>query len=119
MSLYSISLFLHITGALALFGVLSLEWASLSGLRRATTTSQVGEWAGLQRAARLAGVAAATILITGIYLSATRWGAPAWVIVGFAAMATMAILGPALGRRRPCRNVRRRRTGCSFMRRAA
>jgi hypothetical protein len=101
MSLYSISLFLHIVGALALFAVLSLEWAGTYGLRRATTTGQVGEWVRLLVAPRVVGgLAALTLLISGIHLTATRWGSQGWIVVGLAAMVTVAVLGPALGARR-------------------
>jgi hypothetical protein len=100
MSLYSISLFLHIVGTLALFAVLSLEWAGLVGLRRATTAGQARDWARLLSLPRLGGPAALTVLVTGIYLTATRWGAQGWIVVGLAAMVTIAVLGPALGARR-------------------
>jgi hypothetical protein len=40
-SVYAISLFLHVVGALGIFAALGLEWAGLSNLRRATETSQV------------------------------------------------------------------------------
>jgi hypothetical protein len=48
MSLYSISLFLHIAGALGLFAVLGLEWAGLTNLRHATQVGQAREWVRLQ-----------------------------------------------------------------------
>ena len=101
MSVYSMSLFLHIVGALALFAAFGLEWASLYGLHRATVTGQVREWARLLGAPRfVGGPAALTILITGIYLSATRWGAEGWIVVALAAMVVIAVLGAALTGRR-------------------
>ena len=101
MSVYSMSLFLHIVGALALFAAFGLEWASLYGLHRATVTGQVREWARLLGAPRfVGGPAALTILITGIYLSATRWGAQGWIVVALAAMVVIAVLGAALTGRR-------------------
>ena len=101
MSVYSMSLFLHIVGALALFAAFGLEWASLYGLHRATVTGQVREWARLLGAPRfVGGPAAFTVLITGIYLSATRWGAQGWIAVALAAMVVIAVLGAALAGRR-------------------
>jgi hypothetical protein len=99
-SLYSISLFLHIVGALALCAALGLEWASVYGLRRAPTTGQARAWLGLLSAQRfVGGPAALIVLITGIHLSATRWGPQGWIVVGLAAMVAIAVLGPALGAR--------------------
>ena len=75
MSVYAIVVFLHIVGALGLFAALGLEWASLYNLRRVATAGQVREWAKLLSALRLVGgPSALTILVTGIYLMATRWG---------------------------------------------
>jgi hypothetical protein len=100
-SVYSMSLFLHIVGALALFAAFGLEWAGLYGLHRATVAGQVREWARLLGAPRfVGGPAALTVLITGIYLSATRWGAQGWIVVALAAMVVIAVLGAALTGRR-------------------
>jgi len=101
MSVYSISLFLHIVGALGLFAVLALEWAGLYHLRRATEASQVREWVRLLAAPRVVGgPAALVILVTGIYLSATRWGPQGWIVVGLAGMVVIAVLGAVLSGRR-------------------
>ena len=101
MSVYSISLFLHIVGALALFAALGLEWASLHHVRRATEVVQVREWVRLLGTTRvLGGPAALLILATGIHMTATRWGAQGWIVVGLAGMVLIAVLGAGLGGRR-------------------
>ncbi len=101
MSVYSISLFLHVVGALGLFAVLGLEWAGIYQLRRATEAGQVGEWLRLlSLAARLVGVAAVLTLITGIYMTATRWGPQGWILVGLAGMVVIAVPGGAVSGRR-------------------
>src|SRR5438552_2776004 len=83
MSVYLISLFLHIAGALGLAAVLALEWASVYGFRRATALGQAREWARLLAAPRIVGGPASLIvLVTGIHLTATRWGPQGWIIVG-------------------------------------
>jgi hypothetical protein len=101
MSLYAVSLFLHVVGAVGLGVLLSFELAGVYGLRRATTTAQATQWGsvlGIPR--RLGGAAALTVLVTGIHMSVTRWGAQGWIIVGLSAMVLIAVLGPALGARR-------------------
>src|SRR5882724_1608254 len=100
-SVYSISLFLHIVGALGFCAVLAIEWASLYNLRRATEAGQVREWIKLLGAPRfLGGPAALTILVTGIHMTATRWGPQAWIVVGLAGMVVIAVLGGAVSGRR-------------------
>jgi hypothetical protein len=100
-SIYAISLFLHIVGALGLCAVLVLEWAGLLQIRRATGTAQVREWSRLLAAPRrVGGPVALVILLTGVHLSATRWGPQGWIIVGLGGMVAIAALGAALGGRR-------------------
>ena len=101
MSVYSISMFLHIAGALGLAAVLALEWASVYGFRRATALGQAREWARLLAAPRLVGGPAALIvLVTGIHLTVTRLGPQGWIIVGLGGMLLIAVLGGALSVRR-------------------
>ena len=74
MSLYSISVFLHVVGALGIFAAIGLEWAGLANLKRATDTSQVREWLRLLAAPRtVAGPSALLVLVSGIYMTAVRW----------------------------------------------
>jgi hypothetical protein len=100
-SAYSITLFLHVVGALGLFAVLGLEWAGLYYLKRARGTAQAREWLRLVTPPGIVGGAAALLtLLTGIYLSATRWGARGWIVVGLAGMVVIAVLGAAVSGRR-------------------
>jgi hypothetical protein len=101
MSVYSIAVFLHIVGALGIFAAIGLEWAGLSNLRRATDTAQVREWVRLLAAPRtVGGPAALLVLLSGIYLSATRWGPEGWILVALGGMVVIAALGGAIGGRR-------------------
>ena len=101
MSLYSISLFLHIVGALGIFAAIGLEWAGRSNLKRATETSQVREWIRLLAAPRsVGGPSALLVLVSGIYMSATRWGPQGWTLVALAGMVGVAAVGGAVGGRR-------------------
>jgi hypothetical protein len=101
MSAYSTSIFLHIVGALGIFTAIGLEWAGLSNLRRATHTTQVREWIRLLAAPRtVGGPSALLVLVSGIYMSATRWGPQGWTIVALGGMVVIAALGGAVGGRR-------------------
>ncbi len=98
---YAIALFLHIVGALGLFVALGLEWTSLLLLRRATTTEQVRERLRIASGVRgVTGASLATLLVSGIYLTATVWGGVAWIAVALGAMVLIAMLGAALSGRR-------------------
>lgn len=101
MSVYSVSVFLHIVGAVGLFAAVALEWAGLLGLRRSRTVPQVREWAGLLRAfRRVERPAALVILVTGLYLGITRWGHHAWIGLGLLGLVLIAALGALLTGRR-------------------
>jgi hypothetical protein len=101
MSAYSISVFLHIVGAVGIFAAIGLEWAGLSNLRRATDTTQVREWMRLLAAPRtVGGPSALLVLVSGIYMSAARWGPQGWTLVALGGMVVIAALGGAVGGRR-------------------
>ena len=101
MSLYSTALFLHIVGALGLFAALALEWTGLSNLRRAGSVGQFREWLGLlQGLRRVGGPSGLTLIVTGIYLTVTRWGSQPWIILGLIGLVTMAVLGAVVTGRR-------------------
>lgn len=100
MATYAIAVFLHIVGALGLFAAIGVEWAGVGGLRRASTSAQVGEWTRLLRTVhRLERLAALLILISGVYL-AIRWGHQAWIGLGLIGLVFIGALGGALGGRR-------------------
>jgi hypothetical protein len=101
MSVYSIAVFLHIVGALGIFAAIALEWAGLSNLRRVTDAAQAREWVRLLAAPRIVGgPATLLVLVSGIYLSATRWGAQGWILVALGGMVVIGVLGGAIGGRR-------------------
>jgi hypothetical protein len=99
--MYSISLFLHIVGALGLFASLAFEQAGLFNLRRASTNAQAREWLSLFRALRrIQGPAALVLVATGLYMMATRWNHQAWAGLGLVGMVLMAVIGAAVTGRR-------------------
>jgi hypothetical protein len=86
MSLYSIALFLHIVGALALFALLAIEGFSL------------GQGMGTARVNRILGpTSAVLVLFPGLYMVATTWGWQGWVVVGITSWVLIAVLGAATG----------------------
>ena len=85
MSLYSIALFVHIVGALALVALLAIEGVSL----RAGLSPR-----GIQQS--LGPISAAAIVIPGFYMAA-QIGWHAWVAVGLASYAVIAVLGAYTG----------------------
>ena len=99
--MYSIFLFLHIVGALGIFASLAIEQAALLNLRRATTTMQAREWLSLLRAVqRFMGPSALLLLLTGIYMMATRWSRQAWAGLGLVGMIVIALIGAVVTGRR-------------------
>ncbi|HEX6533568.1 MAG TPA: hypothetical protein VF041_03170 [Gemmatimonadaceae bacterium] len=101
MSVFSVLVFLHVVGALALFAGIAMEGAGLAYLRRATTTARMREWVGFSRLlGRIARPAVITIFVTGIYLAVTRWGHQAWIGLGFLGLVAIGVLGSAVTRRR-------------------
>lgn len=101
MSGYALLVFLHIVGALGMFAALGLEWAGLSNLRRAATVGQARDWLRLLGSVRRVGFPAMlTLLVTGIAMTATRWGAQGWISVGMVGLVLIAVLGAVLSGRR-------------------
>ena len=102
MTVYSISVFLHIVGALGLFAAFGLEWAGLLGIRRAATGGQAREGFRLLGATRVVGAPSALIiLITGLYLALSApWGRQAWIGLGLVGLVLIAVLGATLTGRR-------------------
>ena len=100
-STYSGIVFLHIVGALGLFGSIGLEQVGLARLRNADSNAQVREWLALLRGLRRVDApSGVVILATGFYMAATRWGHQSWIGVALLGMVLMAFVGIAgTGRR--------------------
>jgi hypothetical protein len=86
MSLYSLALFLHIVGALALFALLTIEGVSLrQGTRPPRISRVLGPISGL------------LVLIPGLYMSATSWGWQGWILVSLVSWLLIAAGGAFTG----------------------
>ena len=87
---YDLALFLHILGAFGLIAALTFEAIGLRWLRRAFRKEDALVWFGLSRLVqRLAPASLGLILVTGLYMMVTSWGArvgsswpwPAWSLL--------------------------------------
>ncbi len=94
---YSITLFLHITGAVGLFVALGLEWTGLWQIRSAVTLEQIRTWMGIFKSVRKVGFASMlTAVITGIYMTVTDWGGAAWIYASIGSLVLVIALSLAL-----------------------
>jgi hypothetical protein len=105
--IFSITLFLHISGVLVLFAALVLEWISLRQIRDAARPEQVhSSMAIVKGTSKAGGPAILTILVTGVYMTVTEVGWTPWIVttilaVVLASLLAMRITAPrmkALGR---------------------
>jgi hypothetical protein len=95
---YQIALYLHILGAFGLVAAITVETISLRGLRAATRSDDARMWLGISRGIvmRLAPGSLGLILLSGLYMMATSWGARGWLLAALASLVLLAIVG-ALG----------------------
>ncbi|HWZ96278.1 MAG TPA: hypothetical protein VN025_00805 [Candidatus Dormibacteraeota bacterium] len=98
MTLYTLILFIHLTGALTLFLAFGIEWAAISFLGRATTPVEAQTWLRLGRLAPLInGPALLLAILSGGYLasliSAFKQG---WIPASFVGIVVVAVLGGAI-----------------------
>jgi hypothetical protein len=93
--LYPFALFLHIVGAFGLIAAVTLEAIGLRGLRRATQADEARLWLSISRrlVIRLAPASLGTILLTGLYMTAVAWGPKGWILVAFASLIVLAVVG--------------------------
>ncbi len=101
MTLYSLALFVHILGALALFGALGLEWVALLNLRRVQKAEQAREWLKIFALfPRIYPFAWGAILLAGLYMTAAVWKGVGWIIVALVSVVLLGAAGGALTARR-------------------
>jgi hypothetical protein len=94
---------IHMVGAALLFIALGFETVAARRLRR-TATADLARRAfrTLRRAERAGYIAAAAILIPGVWMMAVRWGPTAWTVTALVGIVIMAVASfrarPALAR---------------------
>jgi hypothetical protein len=92
--LYGIAVFVHVVAALGLFFAMGLEWVLLAQLTRVETTDQARDWLRLLGVVRrLSPASLAALLLAGIYMMVTAWGAAGWIVVAFVALVLLPPLG--------------------------
>lgn len=93
--LYSLALFFHILGGFGLIAALACEAIGLRGQRRAVQADDARLWLGISRGLvlRLAPSSLVLILVTGLYMTATRWGWKGWILVALASLVLLALVG--------------------------
>ena len=95
MTLYALTLFVHLTAAVTLFLAFGLEWAAISFLAQANSADEAQSWLRLARVAPLVnGPALLLAILSGGYLasliSAFKQG---WIPASFVGIAVVALLG--------------------------
>jgi hypothetical protein len=95
MMLRSLVLFLHVSGAMGVFGALAIEGIALLQLRRAVNAQHVAAaLSGFRSLRRLGGASLAATILSGMYLASTVWGwRAAWIDVAFPSLIVTAIIG--------------------------
>lgn len=100
MDLYSILIFVHVLGAVALFASLAVEVVAVRRLRTAGTVEQARTWMGvLGDADRVGHPGMLAILVAGVWMMAIRWGPEPWIVTALVGVVIMAALGAGPSRR--------------------
>ena len=98
MSIYTIALFLHVSGAIGYFISIGTWLFGLATLRRVQRVEQVRSIVNLVGlTGPLFGVSVLFILVAGLYMAVTAWGLQTgWIEVALISLILMAPLGSAL-----------------------
>ena len=92
---YTIALFLHVCGALALFAAIGIELVGVVGLRHARTVGQVRTYARVVKVTEpMFPGASVLVLGAGLYMTLTEWSfRTPFVLVGLITLVAMALMG--------------------------
>jgi hypothetical protein len=97
MSIYTIVLFLHVSGAIGYFVGMGTWLFVLAALRRAQRVEQVRALTNIAgRLGPFFGISVLLILVTGLYMAITAWGfQTGWIPVALVSLILIAPLGTA------------------------
>src|SRR5205823_13053538 len=98
MSIYTIVLFVHVSGAIGYFVGMGIWLFGLSAMRRAQHVEQVRTLAHLVGlTGPLFGISVLVLLAAGVYMALTAWSLlTGWILVGLISLVLLAPLGAAL-----------------------
>ena len=101
MSGYDVALFVHLVGAVTLFGGIAIQQAVAGRIRRAGTVQEIRQWMALLRpTGRMLPAAVVILLISGLYMTAQRWTLRTpWVGTALLTLLAMAAVGATVLRR--------------------
>jgi len=92
--LYTVSLYLHIVGALVMFFAVGIEWLCLVNLRKSGTRESILLWLNnFSILKKLFAVSFFLLLIPGIYMMTEIWVDAAWAILGIIGLISLSISG--------------------------
>ena len=115
MSLYSIAVFIHVTGAILFGFIIGIEWIMVLRLRNAETREDALSALGF---AKLIGIMSPitwlSILIPGFYMISQAWGWAAWVDIALVGWLILFISGMLITRRKLTRLAKQLETGSSM-----
>lgn len=93
MDLYGWLRTIHMIGAALLFVSLGLEAVAARRLRRSKDADRAhSAFRTVRRAGRAGSLAAAAILIPGVWMMALRWGPVSWIVTALVGIAIMAVV---------------------------
>jgi hypothetical protein len=99
--LYTISLYLHITGALVLFSAIGIEWMCLTNLRKCESRENIRTWLNHSSVLRkFFSTAFFLLLIPGLYMMFDIWQNAAFAIIGIIGLLVLSISGGAVSGKR-------------------
>jgi hypothetical protein len=100
MNIYLIALYVHITGALAMFAGLGIEGIVFKNLKGVSSPQQALPWLGSMRILRIVfGYSAVSLLLTGVYMVILSWGWSSWIITGLVLLVGLSGYGSATGKK--------------------
>jgi len=98
MNIYTIVLFLHVSGAIGYFAAMGIWLFGLSAMRWAQRVEQVRALVHLiGLTGPLFGISVVLLLVAGLYMALTAWSLlTSWIAVGLLSLVLLAPLGTAL-----------------------
>jgi hypothetical protein len=89
--------FLHVVGALGMAAAYAVEAAGLAGMRGSTSGQEARAWLQTRRWVLMLGpTSMGLVLATGVYTIVVAWGWAGWIVISFASLLGIALIGSIL-----------------------